>query len=187
MLQESQEKRATRALDLLLAVALILLVLFVGAISRAAALYAQQGIVKLVLFSAFVIAGGLFYTKRLLSYRYTYFYEEPEPGSEYPFPIGTLLFEQMVGDRAQTCEVIDADEMIALLAPAQGCASIGYISLASDGKPPHVRKRQMTTGPRHKAHALLFCRQGKYYFLYFNPSPQMARLLGDAIAAAQKL
>lgn len=189
MLQERNENRAARALDLLLAAILFLLVLLARAFSRAAELYAWRGVAQLALFLAFVILGGLFYKKRLLSYRYTFFYKEPGAGaadSQYPFPAGTLLLEQMLGDRPQTARAVIAKEMLAAFPPG-AAGAIGIIPSGAKGeKQPGLHKLAMTVGPRRRAHSLIFYQQGKYYWLYFNPSDEMARLLGEAIAAAHK-
>ena len=189
MLQERNENRAARALDLLLVAILFLLVLLARAFNRAAGLYAWRGIAQLALFLAFITLGGLFYKKRLLSYRYTFFYKEPGAGAEdsqYPFPAGTLLLEQMLGDRLQMAQAVIAREMLAIFQP-DGASAIGIIPSGAKGaKQPRLRKLAMTTGPRRRAHSLLFCQQGKYYRLYFNPSDEMARLLGEAIAAVHK-
>ena len=189
MLQERNENRAARALDLLLVAVLFMLVLLARAFSRAAELYAWRGVAQLVLFLAFVILGGLFYKKRLLSYRYTFFHTEPglsAEGGQYPFPAGTLLLEQMLGDRPQTTQVVIAKEMLAIFSPG-GASAIGIIPSGAKGaKQPRLRKLAMTTGPRRKAHSLILCQQSKYYRLYFNPSDEMARLLGETIAAAHK-
>lgn len=189
MLQERNENRTARALDLLLVAVLFLLVLLARAFSRAAELYAWRGVAHLVLFLAFVTLGGMFYKKRLLSYRYIFFYKEPGVGAEdsqYPFPAGTLLLEQMLGDRLQTAQAVIAKEMLAIF-PPDGASAIGIIPFGAKGaRQPRLRKLAMTTGLRRRAHSLIFCQQGKYYRLYFNPSDEMARLLGEAITAAHK-
>ncbi len=191
MLQERNENRAAKSGDLLLAIGLVLLAVVANMALRAFSTTAGQGLGRLAAFLLFAAACGLFYKKRLASYRYTLYgpeggdsrHETNEP-RQPSFPAGTLLLERMVGDQAETALAIKGEEMLALLAP-DGADAIGMIG-GAEGKPLRLHKMALTAGPKSKAHSLLFCQGDQYYRLYFNPSDKMARLLSERIAAAAK-
>jgi len=190
MLQERNENGAAKASDIILAIGLIMLAVFSNIALKALAPTLGQGVGRMVAFLLFVAACGLIYKKRLSSYRYTLYYQEPEEGDggeynqtpEHQFSVGTLVVESMVGDKAQTVIEVAACEMQALFKP-DGPSSV--ITGNEGNKPAKIHKLSLTKGPNVKAHSLFFFQQGKCYMLYFSPSDEMARLLNEAIAAAR--
>ena len=99
MLQERNEKPTTKGRDLLLVVGLILLAILLRLIMNAAAAYTWGGIVQLGAFVLLIGVAFLLYKKRLSSYRYTLYYQEPPADAldaygeplRNPYPTGTLV------------------------------------------------------------------------------------------------
>ncbi|MEA5058592.1 MAG: hypothetical protein VB049_00940 [Candidatus Pelethousia sp.] len=192
MLQERNENRSTKGSDLLIVAVLVLLVIAARIAMNAAALYAWGGAVQISLFILLIAVCFLLYKTRLCSYRYTLYYKEPskeeldEYGgqAELPFPVGTLVAERMMGSKAKSAEVILPGEMVDLIGPDGSAAA--FLPRGKDGEFAKVHNAVLTTRSTKKAHALIFGQHGNYYRLYFNPSPEMARLLGEIIAAVRE-
>lgn len=168
MYQESVDKlKGTSRSDTLLVVLLILFFFFAGSI--ATMLRAKfNSSVPLYVFAA--VLGGLLYLVyrlRIKGFRYTVFYKEPEPEydprfddyithEDYPYPVGTLVFESTVSAKGTILLTVDAKEIKALLAPGEECSA----------------EEEMLLSPKKKeaSHSIVFEREGKPVRAYFAPS-----------------
>lgn len=192
MLQERNEKPTTKGKDLLLVIGLVLLAVVLRLIMNAAAGYAWGGFVQLGAFVLLIALAFLLYKKRLSSYRYTLYYQEPPADAldaygeplRNPYPTGTLVAERMLGDKVKSAEVILPGEMRALVKP--GAGAIGLISEETDRAKGKCHKAVVTVNAQATAHRLFFVQEGKVYQLVFHPSEEMVRLLDAIIAAVEE-
>jgi hypothetical protein len=106
---------------------------------------------------------------RIVGWRYTVFYKEPEAEydarfdeyithEDYPYPVGTVVIEKTVSAKGEILAVIKKEEFVDLLEP-------GADFSADD---------EMVYGPRKKevSSSLIFARDGKITRIYFTPSEQ---------------
>lgn len=131
MFQESVDKlRGTKKTDTLLFV--LLIVFFFSAGTAASFLKAYFGSnIPLYVFAAVLgVLIVVIYRLRIVGFRYTVFYKEPEPEydarfddyithEDYPYPVGTLVIERTSSAKGEIIEVINSADIIALLEPGE--------------------------------------------------------------------
>lgn len=170
MYQESDDKiRGTSRKDIVL---FILLILAFFAIGTAATVLKNHFDNALPMY-VFALLGGLcvyiIYRVRILGYRYTVFYKEPEPEydarfddyithEDYPYPVGTVVIERTVSAKGDILAVIKREELIALLDAGEDCEPC----------------EEVVYGPRkkEKCSSLIVERDGVRSRIYFTPSDE---------------
>lgn len=181
MHQESVDKlRGSVGSDTVLFI--ILIIFFFAAGSLATFLKAKLGS-NIPLYAFAVVLGGLIilvYRLRIVGFRYTVFYKEPEPEydarfddyithEDYPYPVGTVVIERIVSAKGEILEVINKDEIVKLLEPGE--------SFAADEELVYSPRR------KEKSRSMVFCREGKTVRLYFNPSDEFKKYVETVIGA----
>lgn len=168
MHQESVDKlKGTVKSDTLLFILLIVFFFFAGSI--ATYLRARFGSnIPLYVFAA--VLGGLMilvYRLRLVGFRYTVFYKEPEPEydprfddyithEDYPYPVGTVIIERTSSAKGEIAEVIGRDELQCLLSPGE--------EYSVD------EERSYSPSKKEKSHSLIVKKDGKTIRMYLTPS-----------------
>ena len=108
----------------------------------------------------------LIYRLRLVGYRYTVFFKEPEPvydprfdemmlHEDYPYPVGTVVFERIVSAKGSVLLTVDRSDIVALTAPG-GASPAGEVLRTID---------------------LSCTKQAKAYSLYFKDETGLTRVL----------
>lgn len=132
-----------------------------------------------VLMIMFVVGACYFiYRRRLCSYRYTIFYEQPPEGEldefgkqlTQPYPLGSILFERMTGGRGKLYEGVAAYDFVALMAPGKKYSEkIGFLNYS-----------KITVYSVKTAHTLIFRRKGKLYGIYFHPNEEFVACMAKS-------
>ena len=130
---------------------------------------------------AFFMAGVLylFYRIRLVGYRYTVFHSEPETEydprfdefithEDYPYPVGSIVFERTVSAKGTIIEVVKKEELTAFL----------------DAGTDYSSDSEIVCGPakKEKSASVVFAREGKHYRIYFSPSEQFISYIKTILA-----
>lgn len=183
MYQQDQGKKPSALIDFLLVVALIGTMIAIGYAMNALGGVLDRTLVNILFVAIVVLACLLVYNRRLSAFRYTLFYEEPEPYEDPAYggivtpklacPIGTLIVQKGIADKGKVLETVYLDDMEELI-PPNGSSTI------SVGEGVKVKTLILTKGKAETAHTLVFTRDGAVYRLLFHPDEKLAGLL-DAL------
>lgn len=181
MYQESDDKlKGGKLMDTVLFIALIAFFFIAGGLATA---MRAKFDTPLPLYAVAVIFAGLIYLVyrlRIVGWRYTVFYKEPEAeydprfGEEimhedYPYPVGTVVIEKTVSAKGEILAVIKREELIALLEPGANYAV----------------DEEAVLGPKKKevSSSIVFCREGRTYRAFFTPSEEFKGHVREIIDA----
>lgn len=170
MYQESDDKlKGSSKTDTFIFIALVVFFLIAGTV---ATVLRSKLSTDIPLYALAALFGGLLYLVyrlRIVGWRYTVFYKEPETEydprfdeyithEDHPYPVGTLVFEKTVSAKGQIMEVVKKEELKALLEPGE--------EYAADS--------ERVLGPRKKelSSSVVFERDGKVCRIYFTPSEE---------------
>lgn len=159
--------------DLILFLVLIVAFFTVGAIALYLEGVFSSRLPRYIFIGLVLAALYLVYRLRLVGYRYTVFYEEPKPvyderfGEEivhedYPYPVGTLVFERIVSAKGTILFTIDKNDILEFLAPGE--------------KPREAVEFEydLSCTKREKAHTLVFTAGDAKTALYFDPDDEFS-------------
>lgn len=157
--QHLKDEKSTSLTDFLLVIVFLLLAIFMRQIvDFCASLPAPwRSISQLVLFAVFVGICLFIYKRRICAFRYTVIFQ-PAPEGQldkfgnqlvWPWPIGTVLFERMVGGKGKIAQEIAPSELVALVKPD----AVGLFSSKAMLKKP---------GFQHRTPDALFVQDGKH-------------------------
>ena len=180
MFQESVDRsHGTSKSDLWLFIILIAAFFAIGGV----VMYLEKHFSSKIPFYVFVVivlaAVYLIYRMRLIGYRYTIFYEEPKPvydprfddmmiHEDYPYPVGTLVFERIVSAKGTILLTVDRSEIEAFLAPGEKRSDLsinGMVNNISFRKP-------------EDAYSLVYRKNDKLNLLYIDPSEEFRGYIG---------
>ena len=177
--QTNDNQKVTSTGDLILVIVLIAIIVFIKKISNFLTSLGPVGTYLMVVLALFLVAAIYFiYRKRLCSYRYTLFYQDPPEGEldEYgqpakqPYPLGTVLFERMTGGKGRLYEALKPEDIVALLEPGEKYSEkIGFFNMA-----------RLTVYSAKTAHTLVFRRKGKLFGIYFHPTAEFLECLAKS-------
>ncbi len=183
MYQQDQGKKPSALIDFLLVAALIGAMIAIGYVMNALGDVLDRTLVNILFIAIVVLACVLVYNRRLSAFRYTLFYEEPEPYEdpayggivtpEPAYPIGTLIVQKGIADKGKVLETVYLDDIEELI-PPNGPTAI------SAGEGVKVKTLKLTKGKAETAHTLVFTRDDAVYRLLFHPDEKLAGLL-DAL------
>lgn len=191
MYQETNGANTTKKQDLLLFFGLLVLVVFARLLMNAVSAVPHGGILQIPIFVLLVLLCLWIYKRRLCAYRYTLFNSEPEEGDldqygnqrKNPYPLGTLVFEQLSGGKSKLVDAVSPAEMQALLSSG----SIGAIGENAEAiKAAAAKAAVLCTGKRSEASTLIFKRGGKYQAIAFKPGSELSGMLEEIIAAVRE-
>ncbi len=184
MYQQDQGKKPSALIDFLLVVALIGAMIAIGYAMNALGSILDGTLVNILFVAIVVLACLLVYNRRLSAFRYTLFYEEPEPYEDpayggivtpkLAYPIGTLIVQKGIADKGKVLETVYLDDMEELIRP-NGPAAI------SVGEGVKVKTLKLTRGKSETAHTLVFTRDDVVYRLQFHPDEKLTGLLSALI------
>ncbi|MBO4330612.1 MAG: hypothetical protein J5827_00895 [Oscillospiraceae bacterium] len=172
MYQESDDRiKGSPLKDTILVILLIAAFFVIGFIATGIRASVESNL-PIYLFAA-LCAGCVYliYRLRILGYRYTVFYEQPQPEydarfddyivhEDYPYPVGTFVAERTTSAKGTIIDVIKANEIIAVLKPGEDYEnSAEEIVCCSHGKA--------------KAHSIVYGRDGSVFRMYISPSEEL--------------
>lgn len=172
MYQESDDKiRGTSRSDTLLFILLILAFFAIGAVATALKAHFDNNLPIYVFAILGAICVYIVYRIRILGFRYTVFYKEPEPEydarfddymmhEDYPYPVGTFVAERTSSAKGTIIAVIDKANMIALLAPGEEYSG-------------PVEEIVCCSHSKAKSHSLIYKDEGRTVRMYIAPSEEL--------------
>ena len=170
MYQESDDKlKGNSKKDTLIFILLIVFFLLAGAVATTLKVTFNSPLPLYALAVIFGIALYLIYRLRIVGWRYTVFYKEPEKEydarfdeyvevEEHAYPVGTVVFERTVSAKGEILAAVGKEDIVALLEPGEDYAS----------------DSELIYGPRkkEKSSSLVCRRDGKTVRIYFTPSDE---------------
>lgn len=171
MYQESDDKiRGSSRTDIILFVILLLAFFAIGAAATALKAQFDNNLPIYVFALLAAICVYIIYRIRILGYRYTVFYKEPEPEydarfddyithEDYPYPVGTFVAERTSSAKGTIIDVVDKKDMLALLKPGEEYAADEEIVCSSHKK--------------SKSHSLVYKSEGRTIRMYIYPSEEL--------------
>lgn len=188
MFQESVDRsHGSSRSDLILFLMLVVAFFAVGGI----VLYLEKkfgSTIPRYVFIALVLAAVYaVYRLRLIGYRYTIFYEAPKPvydprfddmmiHEDYPYPVGTVVFERIVSAKGTIIDTIDRSEIEALAKPGE----------TADGFAVNGGTANLGCRKPEKAYSLYYRRDGKLNLIYFDPSKEFLGYLDRIMNPAEQ-
>lgn len=158
--------------DLILLIGLIVAFFAIGAVVFVLESNLGSKLPRYIFIALALIALYLIYRLRLVGYRYTVFFKEPEPvydprfddmmlHEDYPYPVGTVVFERIVSAKGSVLLTVDKSNIVALTAP--NCAPpAGEVSRTVD----------FSCTKRDKAYSLYFNYEGGLARVLFAPDDE---------------
>ncbi len=185
MFQESVDRsHGSSKSDLILFLVLIAAFFTVGAIVFWLENKFGSSIPRYVFIAAVLAALYLVYRLRIVGYRYTVFYEAPKPvydarfddmmlHEDYPYPVGTVVFERIVSAKGTVLLTVDRSEIECLLKPGE----------TSPGPSPDA-VYNLACRKAEQAHSLFFRKDGRLVLVLFDPSEEFLGYVGRIMAGS---
>ena len=172
--QTNDNQKFSSVVDIILVIAVLAIIVFIKSITNffTTSLPAPFNAICNIALLFLIVGFCLFvYKRRLCSYRYAIYYQEPEVREEdafgdpvsWPYPLGAVTFERMTGGRGKLCEGMDPKDFVALLEPGEKYEVNGE-------KISFFNYARLTVYSARTAHTLVFRRKGKLYGIYFHPN-----------------
>lgn len=171
MYQESVDKSGNSSkADVILLILLIVSFFLVGSIALYLEKVFSSSAPRYIFIGVVLIAVYLIYRTRLIGFRYTIFYKEPEAvydprfddmiiHEDYPYPVGTIIFERIVSAKGTILLTLTDQELVAAVDPGADASAYGEV------RDTYNFSR---TKPE-KSHSLIYRKDGKLCRLYFSP------------------
>lgn len=167
MYQQTQENaKGGKKADLALAGAILLIMILMNRFSSAISAFIPPAAVQAVMFAGLATLCFVIFRRRLCTYRYTVILERDESVKEdkeirehEELPPGTLIAQQMIGDKPRVSEIVLPDEMLRIALRESHPAGF-------QERPKAVR---ITGRPAKTAHCLYYRRGGRLMRLEFHP------------------
>jgi hypothetical protein len=172
MFQESVDRsHGSSKFDLFLFLILVAAFFGIGAVVLLLESSIHSTIPRYVFIALVLVCVYLVYRYRLIGYRYTVFFEEPKPvydprfddmmiHEDYPYPVGTVVFERIVSAKGVILLTVDKSEIEKILKPGEEPSNASV-----DGATNNIACRKNA-----KAHCMYYRKDGKLNRLYFDPS-----------------
>lgn len=129
MYQQSVDRSGgSQKSDLILFIVLIIAFFAVGAVVMYLEKLFDSNVPRYVFIGLVLAAIYAIYRLRIIGFRYTVFYKEPETvydprfddmitHEDYPYPVGTIVFERIVSAKGTTIETLCGGDIVAVCAP----------------------------------------------------------------------
>lgn len=129
MYQQSVDRSGgSQKSDLILFIILIIAFFAVGAVVMYLEKLFDSNVPRYVFIGLVLAAIYAIYRLRIIGFRYTVFYKEPETvydprfddmitHEDYPYPVGTIVFERIVSAKGTTIETLCGGDVVAVCAP----------------------------------------------------------------------
>ncbi|MBQ1685616.1 MAG: hypothetical protein II072_08925 [Clostridia bacterium] len=183
MFQESVDRsHGSSKSDLVLFIVLIAAFFTVGAIVFILENNFGSKLPRYIFIGAVLACLYLVYRLRIVGYRYTIFHEEPKPvydprfddmilHEDYPYPVGTVVFERIVSAKGTILFTVDRSEIEALAKPGEDCGLKAETEFNAACRKPE------------KAYSLFFRKDGQLVCVYFDPSEEFLGYLQKILSA----
>ena len=170
MYQESTDKlNGSGRKDAVIFIVLIVFFLFAGTIATVLKAKFDSNVPLYVMAAVFGALLYIVYRLRIVGWRYTVFFKEPEPEydarfddyiihEDYPYPVGTVVIERTVSAKGEILAVIPKEDIIALLEPGE----------------EHASDQEAVCGPgkKEKLSSIVYVKDGKTLRIFFKPSDE---------------
>lgn len=172
MYQESDDRiKGTALKDTVLFIILIAAFFVIGGIVTAIKAKLDNNIPIYVFAALAAVCVYLIYRLRIVGYRYTVFYKEPEPEydprfddyithEDYPYPVGTFVVERTVSAKGEIIDAVSADSIIAFLEPGSEYAGVDEELVCCSHR-------------KAVAHSLVYKKDGRVIRMYICPSDEL--------------
>lgn len=132
MYQQSVDRSGgSQKSDLILFIVLIIAFFAVGAVVMYLEKLFDSNVPRYVFIGLVLAAIYAIYRLRIIGFRYTVFYKEPETvydprfddmitHEDYPYPVGTIVLERIVSAKGTTIETLCGGDIVAVCAPGGG-------------------------------------------------------------------
>ena len=175
MYQESDDKiNGSGKTDTLIFIVLIVFFLFAGTVATVLKNSFNSNIPIYILAAMLAALLYIIYRLRIVGWRYTVFYKEPEAQydprfddyiihEDYPYPVGTVVIERTVSAKGSVIAVISKEDIVALL----------------DAGAEYSADSEMVCGSRKKelSLSLVYTQNNKKVRLFFNPTEEFKKYL----------
>ncbi len=162
---------------------ILLLVLVAAFFSAGAIVFALESrfttrLPRYIFIGAVLLCLYLVYRLRLVGYRYTVFYEAPKPvfdeklgetiiHEDYPYPLGTVVFERIVSAKGTKLFAVDRTDIIRFAKPGEACPEAEGADVID-----------LSCRRADQAHALVINKDGRRVKVLIDPDEEFARYLG---------
>ena len=175
MYQESVDKSGNSSkADVILFILLLVAFFLVGSVALYLESVFSSTAPRYIFICAVLVAIYFIYRARLIGFRYTIFHKQPEPvydprfddmilHEDYPYPVGTIVFERIVSAKGTILLTLSAEELVASLAPGADVSKYGDVHDAYN----------FSCVKLEKSHSLIYEKDGKLNRLYFCPGEEM--------------
>lgn len=182
MYQESDDKiKGSARKDTVLIIVLIAAFFVIGGIFTALKAKFDNDLPIYAFAALAALCVYIVYRIRIMGYRYTVFYKEPEPEydprfddymkhEDYPYPVGTFVAERTSSAKGEIIETVAAADMIALLPPGAEYAADGELICSSHKK--------------SASHSLVYKKEGRTVRMYIAPSEELIGYINGMIEGA---
>ena len=179
MHQESVDKlKGGVKSDTLLFILLIVFFFAAGGISAYLKMKFQSSIPIYIFALIMGVLIYVYYRLRILGYRYTVFYKEPEPEfdprfndymihEDYPYPVGTFVAERTASAKGTVICVIDRSEIVKLLDPGE----------------EYSAETEVNCSPKKKkdSSSIVYNKDGSTVRMYYAPTDELKDLIRGMI------
>ena len=170
--QSTDRSHGSARSDLILFIALVAAFFTVGAVVLYLENKFSSRLPRYIFIAAVLGCLFLVYKFRLVGYRYTVFYEAPRPvydeklgetiiHEDYPYPLGTVVFECIVSAKGTIVYAVDRKDIKAFLKPGESAAEFNF-----------DKELNLSCIKAEKAHALIFEKDGKLIKVLFDPDEE---------------
>lgn len=189
MYQQSVDRSGgSQKSDLVLFIVLIVAFFTVGAV----ALFLEKQFGSMLpryVFIGIVLAGiYAIYRLRLVGFRYTVFYKEPEAvydprfdemimHEDYPYPVGTIVFERIVSAKGTTLETLNGSDIVAICAPGSVYPAAG--AAVEEAANVSCKKPE-------KAYSVVFKKGEELKHIFFSPDDEFLSRLREIAPQAKE-
>lgn len=156
MYQQSVDRSGgSQKSDLILFIVLIIAFFAVGAVVMYLEKLFDSNVPRYVFIGLVLAAIYAIYRLRIIGFRYTVFYKEPETvydprfddmitHEDYPYPVGTIVFERIVSAKGTTIETLCGGDIVAVCTPGGGIR-VKMLRRLSTPQMFHAKKRKKLT------------------------------------------
>ncbi len=176
MYQQSVDRSGgSQKSDLILFIVLIIAFFAVGAVVMHLEKLFDSNVPRYVFIGLVLAAIYAVYRLRIIGFRYTVFYKEPETvydprfddmitHEDYPYPVGTIVFERIVSAKGTIIETLCGSDIVAVCTPGSEYSGENASSII-DSANVSCRKTE-------RAYSVVYKKGGALHRIFFNPDEE---------------
>lgn len=176
MYQQSVDRSGgSQKSDLILFIVLIIAFFAVGAVVMYLEKLFDSNVPRYVFIGLVLAAIYAIYRLRIIGFRYTVFYKEPETvydprfddmitHEDYPYPVGTIVFERIVSAKGTTIETLCGGDIVAVCAPGGEYSGENASSI--------INSANVSCKKAEKAYSVVYKKGDALHRIFFNPDEE---------------